>query len=364
MKRQVMIPAVIGAAAIMLTGGVAGRAVLSRGSAAESGPQTRQPPTTAEVTRTTLVETTTLPGTLGYGEEVPVAASGEGTLTWIAATGSTVMRGEPLFKVDERPVVALYGQVPLYRTLRVGLTGADVRQLEDNLAALGYTGFTVDDVFTAGTAAAVRVWQTSLGLAVTGTIERGQIVFTPGPVRVAEHSARVGATLRAGGGETVLSYTGTTRLVTVQLAVADQALAVEGGKVTVTLPGGKSVAGTIAKVGTVATTPEQAAPTPARGGSTASAARIPVTVVLADQQAVGTLEAAPVDVAFVSQAREGVLAVPVAALLALPKGGYGVEIVDGRSTRIVAVQTGLFAAGRVEVSGGGIAAGMKVGMPR
>lgn len=363
MKRQVMIPAVIGAAAIMLTGGVAGQAVLSRGSAAVSGPQTRQPPATAEVTRMTLVETTTLPGTLGYGEEVPVAASGEGTLTWIAATGSTVMRGEPLFKVDERPVVALYGEVPPYRTLRVGLTGSDVRQLEDNLAALGYTGFTVDDVFTAGTAAAVRVWQTSLGLAVTGTVERGQIVFTPGPVRIAEHSARVGATLR-GGGETVLSYTGTTRLVTVQLTVADQALAVGGGKVTVTLPGGKSVAGTIAKVDTVATAPEQAAPTPGRSGSTASAARIPVTVALADQQALGTLEAAPVDVAFVSQAREGVLAVPVAALLALPKGGYGVEIVDGRSTRVVAVQTGLFAAGRVEVSGGGIAAGMKVGMPR
>jgi peptidoglycan hydrolase-like protein with peptidoglycan-binding domain len=363
MRRRVTMPAVAGGAAILLAGGVAGGAVLARGSAEGSGPQTRLAPATAEVTRTTLVETTTLPGTLGYGEEAPVAATGEGTLTWIAPTGSTVGRGEPLFKLDERPVVAMYGQVPLYRTLRVGLTGADVRQLEENLAGLGYTGFTVDDVFTAGTAAAVRAWQASLGLAVTGTVEREQVVFTPGPVRIAGHSARVGATVRAGGGEMVLTYTGTTRLVTVQLAVSDQALAVERGKVTVTIPGGKSVAGTIAKVGTVATAPE-AAPTPARSGSTASAARIPVTVALADQQALGTLEAAPVDVAFVSQAREGVLAVPVAALLALPRGGYGVEVVDGRSTRIVAVQTGLFAAGRVEVSGGGIEAGMKVGLPR
>src|SRR5262249_61590123 len=110
--------------------------------------------------------------TLGYGEEVPVAAGGEGTLTWIAATGATVMRGEPLFRVDERPVVALYGQVPLYRTLRVGLTGADVRQLEDNLAALGSTAVPVDDVFTAGTAAAVGVWQAGLGRAVTGAVDR------------------------------------------------------------------------------------------------------------------------------------------------------------------------------------------------
>jgi multidrug efflux pump subunit AcrA (membrane-fusion protein) len=122
--------------------------------------------------------------------------------------------------------------------------------------------------------------------------------------------------------------------------------------------------GTIAKVGTVATAPEQAAPTPAGSGTATSAARIPVTVTLADQLALGSLDAAPVDVDFVSQTREGVLAVPVAALLAMPEGGYGVEIVNGRSTRIVAVQTGLFAAGRVEISGGGIAAGMKVGMPR
>jgi ABC-type glutathione transport system ATPase component len=46
-----------------------------------------------------------------------------------------------------------------------------------------------------------------------------------------------------------------------------------------------------------------------------------------------------------------VLAVPVVALLALPKGGFGVEVVDGARTRIVPVRTGMFAAGQVEVSG-------------
>ena len=43
------------------------------------------------------------------------------------------------------------------------------------------------------------------------------------------------ALLRNVGGATVLSYTGTTRLVTVDLKVADQALAAEGGKVTVAI---------------------------------------------------------------------------------------------------------------------------------
>jgi peptidoglycan hydrolase-like protein with peptidoglycan-binding domain len=358
MTRRLVITAVVGAAVLALGAG----AMSLRGSSGNSAKQARLPPATAEVTRTTLVETKTVPGTLGYGEEVPVGATGQGTLTWIAPLGSTVRRGEALFRLDERPVVALYGSVPMYRTLSAGLAGADVMQLEENLAALGYTGFTVDDSFTRATGSAVRAWQASLGLVATGTVERWQVVFTPGAVRVARRVARVGAT--TGGGETVLAYTGTTRQVAVALQVADQSLAVVGGRCTVTLPGGKSVDGTVAAVGTVAVAPSPAAGTSAQSGSATSDARIPVTVELADQQALGTLDGAPVDVDLVSRKREGVLAVPVAALLALPDGGYGVEVVDGRSTRIVPVQAGLFAAGRVEISGAGIAAGMKVGVPR
>lgn len=261
-------------------------------------------------------------------------------------------------------MIALYGSLPLYRTLRLGVIGADVEQLEENLSALGYTGFTVDNSFAAGTAAAVRRWQTDLGLTATATVEPGQAVFTPGSVRVAEHTARVGVTTRADGGDTVLSYTATTRLVTVELKVADQALAVQGGKVTVRIPGGTSVGGTITKVSTVATAPQQTSATPAPSGSATPDARIAVTVEIADQQALGTLEAAPVDADFVSQKREGVLVVPVAALLALPAGGYGVEIVEDRTTRIVAAKTGLFAAGRVEISGAAIEDSMKVGVPK
>ena len=318
-----------------------------------TGPAAGQPaanptllPATAQITRTTLVETRTKAGTLGYGDPVPVRARGTGTLTWIAMEGSTVARGEPLFKVDELPVVALYGAVPMYRTLGNGMAGADVRQLQENLIELGYGEFAIDGIYSQATTKAVLAWQAGLGLVQTGMVDLAQVVFTPGPVRIAEHIARVGD-LIGSDAPVILNYTGSTRLVTVALDVEDQSLAVVGNAVTVTLPDERTVDGVIAEVGTVVTEN-----------------KFEVTVTIADQAALGALEVAPVDVDFVSATREDVLAVPVAALLALAEGGYGVEIVERTTTRIVAVKTGMFADGQVEISGEAIAEGMLVRVPR
>ncbi len=70
-------------------------------------------------------------------------------------------------------------------------------------------------------------------------------------------------------------------------------------------------------------------------------------------------------VALPSQTREDVLSVPLGALLALSPQQYGVEVVqDDGTTRKVPVTTGLFAAGRVEVSGEGLTAGQSVVVPQ
>lgn len=337
----------MGATAVFLGGAIVGTGLLTAEPAVgQPAANLALPPATAPITRTTLVETRTEMGTLGYGAPVAVRAWGTGTLTWIAAEGSMVARGEPLFKIDEKPVVALYGAVPMYRALSNFVEGADVRQLQENLVELGYTGFTLDGRYTQPTATAVLAWQADLGLEQTGLVEPAQVVFTPGSVRIAEHIAQVGDLL---GGDTplIFNYTGSTRLVTVALNVVEQALAVVGSAVTVTLPDERTVAGVIAEVGTVVTEEQ-----------------FEVTVTIADQAALGTLAAAPVEVDFVSAKRADVLAVPVAALLALAEGGYGVEIFEGDTPRIVAVKTGMFADGRVEVSGAAIAEGMLVGVPR
>jgi hypothetical protein len=85
-----------------------------------------------------------------------------------------------------------------------------------------------------------------------------------------------------------------------------------------------------------------------------------VTITVKDQRSVGRLESAPVTVEYVGRERADVLTVPVAALVALAEGGHGLETSDGR---FVAVKTGLFADGRVEVSGGAVREGMKVRIP-
>jgi membrane fusion protein, multidrug efflux system len=325
---------------------------------------TALPPATAEVSRQDLVQTQQADGTLGYGDTREIASGMPGVVTWLPAEGSTVTRGEALYRLDNGPVVLLYGDLPPYRTLKVGVdAGPDVRGLEENLAALGHTGFSVDDEYTAGTADAVSAWQSDLGLPETGVVEPGRVVVDAGPVRVSEAQADLGG--RTAAGQPILATTGTARVVTVDLDVADQALARRGGAVTVELPGGSTVKGTVTRVGTVAQSAEEdtGADSAAAAGESTPDATIEVTVSLRDPKAAGTLDQAPVSVEFVSEERRDVLAVPVAALLALRDGGYGLEVVTGGTTRIVAVEVGMFANGRVEVRGPGIAAGTKVGVP-
>jgi membrane fusion protein, multidrug efflux system len=312
------------------------------------------PPATAEVARTSLRQTTEVEGSLGYGDSRALAGRVAGVLTRVPAEGTIVRRGQALYTVDMKPVVLLYGGVPAYRRLAPGMTGTDVRGLEKNLRALGYTGFTVDDDYTDDTATAVRAWQDDLGLAETGTVDPSQVLFAPGPLRVGQQKAHVGD--QVGPGAPIFDYTGTSRVVTVALPVEDQHLVRPGRTVTVELPDGSTASGRVASVGTVA---HQQTGNDGESGS----ATVDVTVTLANQRSLGTLDQAPVTVQVVSAERRNVLAVPVAALLALREGGYGVQVVSGDSSRVVAVETGMFADGQVEITGSGITEGTVVGVP-
>ncbi|MCO8273986.1 peptidoglycan-binding protein [Actinoplanes sp. TRM 88003] len=316
---------------------------------ADGGQPAAAPPppgSTAAVERETLSGSVTVDGRLGYGEEVPIMSKAPGTVTWLPEVGATVERGEPVLRADNLPVVLLYGVMPMYRELRPGVEGPDVALLERNLRALGYAGFTVDDEYTGLTAKAVRRWQKDLGLPSSGVVDPASLVVASGAIRVAALAVRPGA---AATGE-VLKYTGAASVVTVDVEASASGWARRGVKVTVTLPDGKEVAGTVASVG-AKVSPQDPGDQPT----------VPVTVALSAP--VGRLREGPVTATYVSEQRKNVLTVPVAALVALAEGGYGVEVVEGGARRFVRVEVGLFADGKVEVRGAGLAEGMTVGMP-
>lgn len=153
---------------------------------------------TEVVERRTLVDSATVDGTLGYGASRPALDRRGGTLTWLPRTGAVIHPGERLFEVDGEPVVLMDGTTPAWRTLHVGDEGADVLQLERNLAALGHDPGTVDDAFTSATAAAVRAWQEQWGMTESGRVELGDVVFLPGARRVAKLTGTLG---ESGGGQ-------------------------------------------------------------------------------------------------------------------------------------------------------------------
>jgi multidrug efflux system membrane fusion protein len=343
--------AVVGA--VVLVGAAAAVAVGIGGRRPEAPLAANLPAGTAQVTRETMQDTNEVAGDLGYGAPVGLPGRITGTITAVPLAGDIINRGQPLYRVDNDPVVVMYGDVVAYRPLSAGTRGPDVRQLEANLRALGYGGFTVDNLFTASTGTAVRRWQKDLGLTQTRRVEQGRVLFVAGPVRVDSVTASVNDA--TGDGQDVLTYTGTTRQVTVRLDVADQRLARKGADVQIRLPDGKQVPGRIDRVYTVI----QPADTPDGPPET----KVETLVALNDPKAAAGVEAAVVNVVFTAAERRNVLAVPIAALVALAEGGYGVEVIEGDTTRYVRVETGLFAAGRVEISGDGLRAGMTVGMP-
>ncbi|GAA2264976.1 peptidoglycan-binding protein [Glycomyces scopariae] len=304
---------------------------------------------TAAVERRDLARSEEVVGMLSYGEARTLTGAKPGVVTWLPAPGTVVGPGDAVYEVDNAPVVAMAGDLPLWRTLAPGVEGPDAAQLESNLAELGYDGFTVDDEYTSATADAVEAWQEDLGAAETGTVAVGDVLFSPNEVRIADQLAAVGD---PAGGQ-LLTYTSGERRVSVQLEIADQDLVAVDQAVAVTLPDGTEAAGVVSEVGQTVTAAEPGSDEPET---------IEVTVAIADQAALGALVSAPVEVVLVAETREDVLAVPVEALLALREGGYGVEVVDGGESVLVPVETGVFADGFVEVAGD-LEAGMAVAVP-
>lgn len=321
----------------------------------------------ARVERQTLSTQRQFTGTLGYAGSYAVSAQAHGTMTWLPEAGRVVRQGQVLYRVDEAPVVLLYGATPAYRTLSAGayasqVTGRDVAQLNHDLVALGDVRRSdVDsawDEFNWATRAGVQKLQHRLGVKQTGRLMRGDVVFLPTPARVTRLQASLGGPATG----PVLSATSTARMVSVELDASLQSEVNGGDRVTITLPDGRTTPGRVSSMGTVATVPSDNG----GAGGSGSGPTVPVTIRLTHPSAVGGLDQALVEVSITDQTVRDVFAVRVTALLALSGGGYAVEVVaDDGTHHLVSVTPGLFddATGMVQVSGSGLTAGQHVVVP-
>jgi len=409
-RRRLAVAAVVAVAAAAVA-----VVLVSRGHGKSGAPTTGVPAgdTTAIVARRTLTESSTVDGTLGYGTTLELYDRLAGTFTWLPSVGATVVRGGTLFRVNDLPVVLMYGSVPAYRTLKQGVSaGPDVSQLNSNLIDLGYDpDGAISDLedFSEATATAVRRWQKAEGLSQTGSVELGRVLFAPGARRItavkvslgqdppgarkpgvshkpkatdkpkaskspAHDASNKSPSKPASGegskspeadgeaptaGEAVLTTTSTQQLVQLKLKAEQQQLAHLGEHAPVTLPSGGTVQGRIIEVGTVASEAKGAEDErPGSSGEGSGESTIPVTLAL--DHRVARLDQAPVSVELVKSVRRDVLAVPATALTATAGGGYAIEVLEGARRSQLAVTPGMFANGYVQVEGRGLREGQTV----
>jgi hypothetical protein len=323
------------------------------------------PTSFATVTEGSLFSQTSADGTLEYtasgGSNYAIVNQASGTLSKLPSAGEVFARGQVLYRVSNDPVILLYGDTPVYRSLYEGDSGPDVRELNRNLVALGdATSSELDpssDSFSAETAYALEKLQDKLGEDETGSLAEGQAVFEPGQVRIMTVNATLGTS--AGPGAPIMQATSTKRQVVVNLDAAEQSEVKVGDQVQITLPDGQATPGVLSSIGTVASS---------SGGSSSgsgSAATLPVYITLKHPKAAGSLDQAPVTVEITTAAVKNALSVPIDALLALSSGGYAVETVAADGVhKLVAVSLGTFddAAGTVQVTGD-LQAGQRIVVP-
>ena len=358
----------MGAAAVLAAGAGAGA------FASKSGPfAAKAKPTTSTfngatdtITKGDLQGQTSVTGTLRYSDSRKFKSGFEGVLIQVPASGTVLTQGDVLYRTGTEIAYLMHGSLPAWRTFEAGMdNGEDIRQLETLLRDMGYFDYEPDNHFSWATTSAIMKWQKAVGLPQTGTIPLGLMVFTPGDLRVGTVTARVGDRIAAD--TELFDVTSTTQVVDANIKLSDQKLAVAGTAVTIKLPDAKKTAGKITSVGTPT---EKSSGSGSGSGSGAGSGEskervIPITVTLTDASATTNFQEVSVTVDLPSEKRTGVLSVPVGALLALSADQYGVEIVEaGGTTRKVPVTIGLFAGGRVEISGQDISEGQRVVVPQ
>jgi hypothetical protein len=325
------------------------------------------PTSTATISEGSLSSQISADGTLEYttpgGSSYSVINQASGTFSKLPAAGDVFSRGQVLYRVSNDPVILLYGNTPVYRSLSEGDRGPDVRELNENMVALGYaTSSEIEgdwSYFSAETKSALERLQYHLDEEETGSLTEGQAVFLAGQVRISTVNATLGTSARPS--VAVMQATSTSQQVVVNLDASEQSEVKVGDHVQITLPDGQATPGVLSSIGTVLAS---SSANGSSGSGSSSSTTLPLYITLEHPQAAGDLDQAPVTVEITTAAVRHALSVPIDALLAL-SSGYAVETVGADEVhKLVAVSLGTFddAAGTVQVTGD-VQAGEQIVVP-
>ena len=227
------IVAMAGVAVVCLAAGLLlSRLVISPGQAAANAAPPTAGPITVPVESRVIANEVVLRGDVGYDDPVDLAMEtgdlgGPAVVTGqVKEVGATVDAAAVVLEVTGRPVIALPGDLPTYRTLRTGVSGPDVQQLKTALRAVGIDGGDPGGAtYDAAAAAGVRALYQKVGYEPpTGgpetqeAVEAAQEGVTAAQAQVASAEAALTAAARATGGASIAELDGAVRIAEAQVA--------------------------------------------------------------------------------------------------------------------------------------------------
>ncbi len=303
---------------------------------------------TEAITRGDLTETADGVGAVGHGTAWDAPIQAQGVVTDSPDRGQVIEPGQPLIHVAGQPVHLAQGSTPLYRELRYEpeasrrLKGDDGTQLQRFLLDQGFDDagrLEADGEFGRSTQRAVKAWQKDLGREQTGTVDRSQLIFSPGPVRV-ETAPRVGSDFDR------LEVTDAAQEVTASFDRSERPFVPVGAEVTLEIDDDERITGTVTEV-------------TSQVGDDGTAK---LSVTIEPRSAIpGEVERVTVEASRIRAT--DALNVSVRAVVALASGGYGLELATPAGPELRRVELGAVVDDRVEISGD-VAEGDEVHVPR
>ncbi|MCM0639892.1 hypothetical protein [Cellulomonas wangsupingiae] len=230
-RRTIVAMAVV-AVVCLAAGLLLSRLIISPGQAAANAAPPTAGPITVPVESRVIANEVVLRGDVGYDDPVDLAMEtgdlgGPAVVTGqVKEVGATVDAAAVVLEVTGRPVIALPGDLPTYRTLRTGVSGPDVQQLKTALRAVGIDGGDpAGATYDAAAAAGVRALYQKVGYEPpTGgpetqeAVEAAQEGVTAAQAQVASAEAALTAAARATGGASVAELDGAVRIAEAQVA--------------------------------------------------------------------------------------------------------------------------------------------------